>query len=133
MRSLNNGKNEADVQHPGETAVKLSIDALEISQGDLLAKDHLVECGNEVRIQEAPVEDTKTQAATNELKVVQVLRVDAGRRDDVEGVVVVRKVLKQTVEKVEHLMREQKEVPICHTLEFIPELSERATHVERPP
>ena len=81
----------------------------------------------------AAVEDAETQAATNELKLVQVLGVDAGRRVDVEGVVVVRKVLKQTVETVEHLVREQKEVPIGHTLEFIPELSERATHVERPP
>ena len=45
MRSLNNGKNEADVQHPGETAVKLSIDALKIRKRDLFAKDHLVECG----------------------------------------------------------------------------------------
>ena len=109
MRSLNNGKNEADVQHPGETAVKLSIDALEISQGDLLAKDHLVECGNEVRIQEAPVEDTKTQAATNELEVVQVFGVNTRCRVNLQGVVVVGRVLEQTIEGIEHLMREQEE------------------------
>ena len=47
--------NETDVQHPGETTVKISIDALKISQRDLLGKDHLVECGHEVRIQEATV------------------------------------------------------------------------------
>ena len=104
MRSLNNGKNEADVQHPGETAVKLSIDALEISQGDLLAKDHLIECGNEVRIQEAPVEDTKTQAATNELEVVEMLRIDSRGWIDLKGIVVVCGIFEEAVERIEHLV-----------------------------
>ena len=134
MRSPNHCRNEAYVQHPGETAVKLSIDTLKISQRDLLAKDHLVECSNEVRIQEAAVEDAETQAATDELEVVQVLGVDAGRRVNLEGIVVVRRVLEQTVEGVEHLVREQEEeFPVRHTSELIPKFSERATHLERPP
>ena len=57
--------------------MKLGIDTLEIGNGDLLAKDHLIERSDEIRIQEATVEDTEAQAATDKLEVVQVLRVDA--------------------------------------------------------
>ena len=38
-----------------------------------------------------------------------MLRVDTRRRVDLERVVVVRRVLEQTVERVEHLVREQEE------------------------
>ena len=89
--------------------MQLGIDTLQISERNLLLQDHLVECRDEVGIQEATVEDAETQAATDELEVVQVLGVDAGRRVDLEGVVVVRRVLKQTVEGVEHLVREHEE------------------------
>ena len=59
--------------------MKISIDALKISQRDLLGKDHLVACGHDVRIQEATVEDAETKAATDELEGVEVLGVDARR------------------------------------------------------
>lgn len=45
--------------------------------------------------------------ATNELKVLEVIRVDVGRRVDLQTVVVLASVLKQTVHGVQHLMREQ--------------------------
>lgn len=57
--------------------MKFSIDGLEICECDLLLQDHLVETDDEVRIEEATVEDTETKTATNELEVVQMLRVDA--------------------------------------------------------
>ena len=97
------------VQHPRETTEQLGIDALQVGDDDLLAEDHLVERSNEVRVQESPVEDTETQATPDELEVVQVLRVDTRRRVDLQRVVVVRRVLEQTVERVEHLVREQEE------------------------
>lgn len=89
--------------------MQLRIDAFEIGERHLLPENHLVEGGNEVRVQEATVEDAEAQAPTNELEVVQVLGVDARRRVDLERVVVVRGVLKQTVEGVEHLVGEQEE------------------------
>ena len=51
------------------------------------------------------MEDTETQASADELEVVQVLGVHARRRVNLERVVVVRRVLEQTVERVEHLVR----------------------------
>ncbi len=57
--------------------MQFSVNALEISECNLLLQDHLVERGDEVGIQETTVEDTKTQASANELEVVQVLRIDS--------------------------------------------------------
>lgn len=45
--------------------------------------------------------------ATNELKVLEVIRVDVGRGVDLQTVIVLAGVLKQTVHGVQHLMREQ--------------------------
>jgi hypothetical protein len=74
---------------PGEGAVELSIDALHVGQCDSLLQDHLVECTNEECIQEAPMEDSQADNATNELEVTKVLRVDTRVRVDLKGVVVV--------------------------------------------
>ena len=97
------------IQHPRETTEQLGVDALQIGDDDLLAEDHLVERGDEVRIEEPPVEDAETQAATDELEVVQVLGVHARRGVDLQRVVVVRGVLEQTVKRIEHLVGEQEE------------------------
>jgi len=94
---------------PGECAVELSIDTLHVGQSDPLLEDHLVECTNEECIQEAPVEDSQTDNATNELEVSKMFRVDAGVWVNLEGVVVVCRVLEQTVERVEHFVRKQEE------------------------
>ena len=59
------------------------------------------------------MEDAETQAATDALEVVLVVGVEAGRRVNLEGVVVVRRVLEQTVEGVEHLVgEEEEELPV---------------------
>jgi hypothetical protein len=94
---------------PGKSAVELCIDTLHVGQGDPLLQDHLVECTNKECIQEAPVEDSQTDNATNELEVSEMLRVDTGVWVDLEGVVVVSRVLEQTVEGVEHFVRKQEE------------------------
>lgn len=47
------------------------------------------------------MEDSQTQAPTNELEVVQVFRVDSGMRVDLQGVVVVSRILEKTVEGIE--------------------------------
>jgi hypothetical protein len=43
---------------PGKSAVELCIDTLHVGQGNPLLQDHLVECTNEERIQEASVENS---------------------------------------------------------------------------
>ena len=104
-----NDDRRSHVQHPGETTVQLSIHALQVRKRDLLAEDHLVERRDEVGIQEATVEDAKPQAPADELEIVQVLRVDTRRWVDLQRVVIVRRVLEQAVEGVEHLVGEQEE------------------------
>lgn len=89
--------------------MKLGIYALQVGKSDLLLQDHLVERSDEVRIEEAAMEDTEPKTSTDELEVVQVLGVDARRRVDLKGIVVMRRVLEQAVEGVEHLVREQEE------------------------
>lgn len=53
------------------------------------------------------MENTKTQTASDELEVIQMFRVDTRRGIDLKSVVVVRRVLKETIEGVEHLVREK--------------------------
>lgn len=89
--------------------MKLGIYALQVGKSDLLLQDHLVERSDEVGIEEATMEDTEPKTSTDELEVVQVLGVDARRRVDLKGIVVVRRVLEQAVEGVKHLVREQEE------------------------
>lgn len=81
-----------DLQSPSQISVQVLIDTFHILQGDLLSQHHLVECTNEERVQEATVEDGKTDHTSNELEVVEVLGVDAGMRVDLQGVVVVCRV-----------------------------------------
>ena len=84
--------------------MQLSVNALQVRERDLLAQNHLVERGDEVGIEEAAVEDAQAETAADELEVVQVLGVDARRGVDLERVVVVGRVLEETVEGVEHLV-----------------------------
>ena len=89
--------------------MEISIHTLHILQRDLFPEDHLVECSNKECVQEASVENGQTNDTTNKLEVVQMLRVDAGMRVDLEGVVVVRGVLEEAIEGVEHLVGKQEE------------------------
>ena len=50
------------------------------------------------------MEDSETQASANEFEIIQMLGVNARGRVDLERVVVVRGVLEQAVEGIEHLM-----------------------------
>ena len=70
---------------------------------------HLIQRSNKEGIQESAVEDRKTYHTADEFEVVEMLWVDARVRVDLEGIVVVRRVLEQTVERIEHLVREEEE------------------------
>jgi hypothetical protein len=97
------------VKHPRQIAVEIRIDTFHILEGNLLPQDHLVKRTDEERVQEASVEDGQTDDTANEFEVIEMLRVDARMGIDLKGVVVVSRVLKQTVEGVKHLVREQEE------------------------
>lgn len=96
-------------QHPCHPTVQLYINTLQIRQGHLLLEYHLVEANDEVGIQETSMEDTKTKASSNEFEVIQMLRVNARCRVNLKGVIVVGRVFKETIEGVEHFMREEEE------------------------
>lgn len=120
--------------------MKLGVYTLEIGQGDLLLEDHLVESDDKVGVQETTVEDTQSEHTSDKLEIVQVFRVDSRVGVDLQRVVVVRRVLEQAVERVEHLVREQEEelsartsksmlVIRLHTDQHKPD----TTHLDRPP
>ena len=84
--------------------MEIRIDTLHILESNLLPQDHLVESTNEECVQEASVENGQTNDTTNELEITKMLGVDAGMWVNLEGVVVVCRVLEQAVEGVEHLV-----------------------------
>ena len=77
-------------------------------------QDHLVQADHEVRIQEPAVEDTKANTTPDKLEIVEMFWVDSRCRIDLEGVVIVRGVFEQTVERVEHFVREEEEEFSAH-------------------
>lgn len=87
----------------------ICIDRFQICEGHLLLQDHLVERDNEEGVQKSTMENGQTHNSSNKLEVVQMFRVDARMRVDLQGIVVVRRILEKTVEGVEHLVRKQEE------------------------
>jgi hypothetical protein len=73
--------------------VQFGIHTLQVRKSNLLFQYHLVETDNEVGIQETTMENTKTQAPTDELEIVQMFRIYSRGWINLEGVVVVRRVL----------------------------------------
>lgn len=78
------------------------------------------------------MEDTETDDTANELKVIEMLWVHARVGVDLEGIVVVSGVLKQTVEGVEHFVRKKEEEFSERGFSNV-QVNEDATHLERPP
>ena len=80
------------------------------------------------------MEDGQADHTTNKLEVVQVLRVHAGVRINLQGIIIVGGVFEETVERIEHFVREEEE-------EFTERLlvktrysqGEREAYRERPP
>ena len=55
------------------------------------------------------MEDAQAQTTTYELEVIEMLRIDAGCRIDLQRIVVVRRVFEKAVERVKHFVRQQEE------------------------
>lgn len=98
------------LQCPRQVSVEIFVNSLHILKGDLLSEHHLIECANKERIQESSMEDCQSDNSTNELEVVQMFGIDAGVRIDLKGVIIVCRVFKKTIERVEHFVREKEEV-----------------------
>ena len=111
------GVNECDplrekvqnAQHPGKALVQLVIDGLKILQVHLLAEGRLVKSRNEIRIEEPVVEYGQAEHTSDELEVLEVFRVHARGRVNLEGIIVVGRVLEQAVARVEHFVGEKEE------------------------
>lgn len=79
------------------------------------------------------MEDGQADHTTNKLEVVQVLRVHARVRINLQGIIIVGGVFEETVEGVEHFMREEEEeftalVSNQRVIKF-----QNRTYRERPP
>ena len=55
------------------------------------------------------MENTETDTSSDEFKVVEMFGVDTRVGIDLKGVIVVGRVLEQTVERVKHFVRQQEE------------------------
>lgn len=97
------------LHRPAQSPEEIGINTFHVRKNDPLPQYHFVESSNEKRIQEPPMEDGQAHHTPNELEVAQMLRVDARVRVDLQGVVIMRRVLKKTIEWVKHLVRKQEE------------------------
>lgn len=99
-----------NIQCPRQIPMEIFVDSFHVLKSDLLSEHHLVERANEKRIQKSSVENRKANNSPDELEIVQVLWVDAGVRVNLQCVIIVCRVLKETIERIEHFMREKEEI-----------------------
>lgn len=99
----------SNIQSPRQIAMQIFINTLHVLQRHLLSQHHLVECADEERVQESTVEDGQTNDTADKLEVVQMFRINAGVRIDLQGVIIVGGVFEETVERIEHFVGEEEE------------------------
>jgi hypothetical protein len=90
--------------------MEIFVNSLHVLKCDFLSEHHLIKCANKERIQESAMENCQSDNSSNELEVVQMFGIDAGVRVDLKGVIIVCGVFKETIEGVEHFVREKEEV-----------------------
>lgn len=89
--------------------MQIFVNTFHILKGHLLPKHHLVECTDEERIQETTVENRQTNHTADEFEVIEMLRVDARVRINLQGIIIVSGVFEEAVEGVEHFVGEEEE------------------------
>lgn len=89
--------------------MQILIHTFHILKTDLLPQHHLVESSNEEGIQESTVEDSQTNHSADELEVIEMLGVHARVGINLQGIIIVGRVFEETVERVEHFVREEEE------------------------
>lgn len=77
--------------------------------------------------------DSKTDDSTNKFKVSEVLRIDPRMWVDLQRIIVVCAVLEETVERIEHFVRQQEEEFSACILAFPSASRYNETNLERPP
>jgi len=113
--------------------MQVFIDTLHVLKSDLLPQHHLVKGSDEEGVQETAVEDSKADYPANELEVVEMLRVDPGVGINLQGIIIVRGVFEETVEGIEHFVREEEEEFTADLLVSMATNTECGTYRERPP
>jgi hypothetical protein len=89
--------------------VQIFIHTLHVLKSDLLPQHHLVESSNEEGIQETTMEDSQTDHSANELEVIEMLGVHTRVGINLQCIIIVGGVFEETVERVEHFVREEEE------------------------
>jgi len=89
--------------------MEIGVNAFHVSQDNLLLQYHFIECADKECIEEASVENGQADHSSNKPKIVKMFRVDSRVRVYLEGVIVMGRILKQAIERVEHFVREQEE------------------------
>lgn len=101
--------------------MELSINPFHVCECYFFPQYHLVEGANEEGVKESSMEDGQTDHPANEFEVVEMFRVDPRVRIDLQRVVVVRRVLKQAIERVEHLVGQEEEEFSADKLAQVPD------------
>ena len=127
---------ETVLQHPFKPAVQFSIHTFKIVDRDLLLQYHLVKADDEIRVEESAMENGQTHATADKFEVVQMLWVDARSRINLKRIVVVCGVLEETIEWIEHFVRQKEEIfsvakKTVRVYHYSPQIS--LIHLERPP
>ena len=89
--------------------MQILIYSFHILKTDLFPQHPLVESSNEEGIQEATVEDSQTNHSADELEVIEVFGVHARVGINLQGIIIVGRIFEETVERIEHFVREEEE------------------------
>lgn len=84
--------------------MEVCINAFHVGKRDSFSQYHFIEGTDEERIEESPVKDRKTNHPTYEFEIIEMFGVDARMRIYLKCIIVVRRVLEETIEWIKHLM-----------------------------
>lgn len=114
--------------------MQILIHTFHILKTDFLAQHHLVESSNKEGIQETTVEDSQTNHSADELEIIEMLGVHARVGINLQGIIIVGRVLEETIERIEHFMREEEE-EFTVRVSILTDTGEKknGTYRERPP
>ena len=92
------------LQHPCQPTVQFGVHALKIRQCDFLLQYHFMERNDKVSVKESSVENAQAKNPSDELEIVEMLRVYAGSGIDLQRVVVMCRIFEKAIKRVEHLV-----------------------------
>lgn len=113
--------------------MEVGVHPFHVCQRNFFSQYHFVESSDKERIKESAVENGQPHHSADEFEVIEMFWIDPRMRIDLQGIIVVGGIFKQTIEWIKHLVGKKEEKLPEIRLERITNQTHGCNHLERPP